>query len=126
MKPTISLPLTRQECEHIYHTIFPTMEEMVKVQYMVNEPDSPGYYATAVVEEVFGQVDKKFEHKIYNTYSSHFKIKLTAAEALTLYRFYFNYPIHSEQYWSNNLRNRICEAIHQFIVQPKMRQYATS
>lgn len=117
--------INRQTVEWLCREVFPMMVQMNQARQNLYDSFDVEYWNSKIVGYVLNQVIKIFEKKL-NTKSQFFTIKLEPAEAVTLYRFLFNFPIPSEYRWKIIQRQFIIDQLHKLMNQAKNEQFNTA
>jgi len=82
------IEINRQIVEWMVKNVFPEMLQLNEARTRLYDNTDAEYWNSKIVGYVLQQVEKKFAKKL-NTKSYFFKITLEPAEAVTLYRFFF-------------------------------------
>ena len=110
--------VNRQAIEWIVRECFPLMKQMNEGRMRLYDNQEAEYWNSKIVGYVLDQVEKIFLKKLL-TKSMFFKINLEPAEAVTLYRFLFNYPIPEEYRWKVIQRQFIIEQLYRQMNEPE-------
>ncbi len=110
--------INRQTVEWLYRECFPLMKQMNDARMQLYDNQEPEYWNSKIVGYVLDQVERIFVKKLL-TKSQFFTIKLEPAEAVTLYRFLFNYPIPQEYRWKVIQRQFIIEQLYRQMSEPE-------
>jgi hypothetical protein len=120
--------INRQTVEWMCKQCFPFMMEVNESRSALYNNTDAEYWNSKIVGYVLAQVEKKFAKKL-NTKSFFYKINLEPAEVVTLYRFFFNYPVNASFRWGVIQRQFIIDQLHAQMSEPPMEknnfEYAT-
>lgn len=112
------IEINRQIVEWMVKNVFPEMMELNDARTKLYDNTDAEYWNSKIVGYVLQQVEKKFAKKL-NTKSYFFKITLEPAEAVTLYRFFFNYPVNETFRWGVIQRQFIIDQLYKQMSEPE-------
>lgn len=110
--------INRQTIEWLYRECFPLMKQFNEARTKLYDNQEAEYWNSKIVGYVLEQVERIFAKKLL-TKTQFFKINLEPAEAVTLYRFLFNYPIPHEYRWKIIQRQFIVEQLYKQMSEPE-------
>ncbi len=113
--------INRQTIEWIYRECFPVFKQFNDARTNLYDNKEAEYWNSKVVGYVLNQVENIFAKKLL-TKGQFFKIILEPAEAVTLYRFLFNYPIDEKYRWKIIQRQFIVEQLYRQMNEPERKE----
>lgn len=115
------IEINRQIVEWMVKNVFPEMLQLNEARIRLYDNTDAEYWNSKIVGYVLQQVEKKFAKKL-NTKRYFFKITLEPAEAVTLYRFFFNYPVNESFRWGIIQRQFIINQLHAQMSEPEQQK----
>lgn len=115
------IEINRQIVEWMVKNVFPEMLQLNEARIKLYDNTDAEYWNSKIVGYVLQQVEKKFAKKL-NTKSYFFKITLEPAEAVTLYRFFFNYPVNESFRWGVIQRQFIIDQLYKQMSEPEQQK----
>lgn len=115
------IEINRQIVEWMVKNVFPEMLQLNEARTKLYDNGDAEYWNSKIVGYVLQQVEKKFAKKL-NTKSYFFKINLEPAEAVTLYRFFFNYPVNETFRWGVIQRQFIIDQLYKQMSEPEQQE----